>query len=366
VQGGPRAPVLRWGALLVLSAVLVAVLEAARLPAALLLGPMFAGIALAAAEASVRVPGLPFLVAQGVLGCMVARSITPSILGEMAKDWPLLLVTILAVIGMSSLLGWLLARWRVLPGTTAVWGSSPGAASAMVLMAEAFGADVRLVAFMQYLRVVFVSATATAVAKIWAPAGGAASAVVWFPPVAWAPFAATLALAGFGAAIAPRFRIPAGALLVPLILGAALHGAGAMTIELPPWLLAGSYALIGWSIGLRFTRPILRHALRLLPRVVAAILALIALCGGLALVLARAAGIDPLTAYLATSPGGVDSVAIIAASSHVDLPFVMALQTARLLVVLFIGPGLARVIARRTGAIEDPAWPTAINNKTEK
>ena len=41
----------------------------------------------------------------------------------------------------------------MLPGTTAVWGSSPGAATAMVLMAEAFGADARLVAFMQYLRV---------------------------------------------------------------------------------------------------------------------------------------------------------------------------------------------------------------------
>ena len=61
------------------------------------------------------------------------------------------------------------------------------------------------------------------------------------------------------------------------------------------------------------------------------------------------AGIDPLTAYLATSPGGADSVAIIAASSHVDVPFVMALQTGRFLVVLLIGPRLARFVARRVG-----------------
>jgi uncharacterized membrane protein AbrB (regulator of aidB expression) len=34
-----------------------------------------------------------------------------------------------------------------------------------------------------------------------------------------------------------------------------------------------------------------------------------------------------LTAYLATSPGGMDSVAIIAAAAqHVDISFVMALQ----------------------------------------
>ena len=63
------------------------------------------------------------------------------------------------MIAASSLLGYLISRWKVLPGTTAVWGSTPGAASAMVLMADAFGADARLVAFMQYLRVIFVSVT---------------------------------------------------------------------------------------------------------------------------------------------------------------------------------------------------------------
>ena len=60
-----------------------------------------------------------------------------------------------------------------------------------------------------------------------------------------------------------------------------------MTIELPPWLLAISYAIVGWNIGMRFTRPILVHALRALPRVAASILALIAICGGFAWVLSR-------------------------------------------------------------------------------
>ena len=62
------------------------------------------------------------------------------------------------------------------------------------------------------------------------------------------------------------------------------------------------------------------------------------------------AGIDPLTAYLATSPGGADSAAIIALASNVDVAFVMAMQTTRLVLVLLIGPSLAGFIARRTGA----------------
>jgi uncharacterized protein len=56
-----------------------------------------------------------------------------------------------------------------------------------------------------------------------------------------------------------------------------------------------------------------------------------------------------MTAYLATSPGGADSVAIIAASSHVDTSFVMAMQMARFVAVLIFGPALARFVAGQTG-----------------
>ncbi len=76
---------------------------------------------------------------------------------------------------------------------------------------------------------------------------------------------------------------------------------------------------------------------------------LIALCAALAWLPHVTVGTDPLTAYLATSPGGADSVAIIAASSNVDLPFVMAMQTARFILVMLVGPILARTVARRTG-----------------
>ena len=40
-----------------------------------------------------------------------------------------------------------------------------------------------------------------------------------------------------------------------------------MSIELPTWLLAASYAFVGWNVGLRFTRPLLIHAAGPLPRI---------------------------------------------------------------------------------------------------
>jgi membrane AbrB-like protein len=221
-------------------------------------------------------------------------------------------------------------------------------------MAEAYGGDMRLVAFMQYLRIVLVAAFASAIARFWiVPVAATVAATDWFPPVVWLPLFETLAAAFGTALIAQRLRIPAGALLMPLLVAAVLQGMGLLTIELPPWLLAISYALVGWSIGLHFTRPILLHAGRALPKVLLAILALMAICGLFAAILTIVAGVDPLTAYLATSPGGADSIAIIAVSSKVDLPFIMALQTARFLLVVLTGPSISRFVMRRLGSLKE-------------
>lgn len=342
------APPLQWLVILVVSVLFAGALELADLPAALLIGPMLAAIVAGTNGATVRVPHLPFAAAQAIVGCLIANSIAPGIFSAFYDEWPLFLVAVMATVAASSLLGWLISRWRILPGTTAVWGSSPGAATAMVLMAGAFGADQRLVAFMQYTRVIFVSVTAAIVASLWVDTSGVEiPGIVWFPPLDPRAFAATILVALVGAVAGRLLKLPSPYFLGTMILGTALHLGIGLDYQLPPWLLAISYAAVGWSIGLNFTRAILRHAARALPQIIGSILVLIAFCGGMAWLISDVLGIDPLTAYLATSPGGIDSVAIIAAASqNVDLSFIMALQTVRFMIVLLLGPSLARLIAR--------------------
>lgn len=343
----PRAG--RWGVLFAASAVLAALLEAVGMPAALLLGPMIAAILVETGGGAIRVPRLPHYGAQAVIGCLIAGAISPAIVATFLGRWPLFVGVVLAVVAASALLGWVISRLRIMPGTTAVWGLSPGAAPAMMLMAEGFGADARLVAFMQYLRVVLVACAAPMIARLWVhtPAVATVRYVAWLPPIHWLSFAETLAIGVCGGVLASILRVPAGMLLVPMIAAAALHGSGLVEIELPPWLVAASYAVLGWSIGLSFTREILAHATRTLPQTILAILSLMTFCGGLAFLLVKMVGIDPLTAYLATSPGGLNAVLVIAASTKVNLSFVMALQTVRFVVVLAVGPSIARLVANR-------------------
>ncbi len=341
-----------WPILIAITVPVTALMLWLHAPAALMLGPLLSGIIFASWGGKVNYPVPVFGVAQGIVGSMIAKMVPLSIMGDILGHWALFTVGVVSVVAASSWVGWMMTRWQLLPGTTALWGVSPGAASVMTYMAEAYGADMRMVAFMQYLRVVMVAVVAAAVARFFgAGPVHTPDAIVWFPEVAWLPLVETLALAAVGAWLARVLRIPAGAFLVPLVGGIVLTHLGWLRLELPTWLLAGCYALVGWNVGLRFTRALLVHVLRQLPAVLLCVFAMLALCGGVAAFMVFAAGIDPLTAYLATSPGGADSIAIIAASTNVDVSFVMAMQTVRLLVVLFVAPLLTKIIAERIGGL---------------
>lgn len=340
-----------WAALISISALLAAGLQWAAFPAAMLLGPMLAGVAFALLGAALSVPRWTFTGAQSVVGCLVAVSLTPSILAALVRDWPVMLLSVALVVAFGALVGLALMRFGSLPGNTAAWGTSPGGAAAMTAMAESFGADIRMVAFMQYLRVFVVVLTASGVSRLLLGHAAELPTQTWSPGLdaPLMPLAQTLTLVAAGA-LAGRLRcIPAGAILLPMLAGAVLNSLGLMHITLPPWLLWCAYASLGWYVGLRFTRGTVRHALRAVPQLLLATFGLMALCGGAAWMLTAWAGVDGLSAYLATSPGGLDSVAVIAVGSGCDVPFVLALQTLRLFAVVLAGPLVARLVCRVNG-----------------
>ena len=333
--------------LLALSAVLSFVLFRLHLPAAPLLGPLIAGITLSLRGAAIRLPRPFFISAQAIIGCMIARALTPSIFGVLAANWALVLIILRSTLAISALTGWLLVRYSALPGATGAWGSSPGGASAMVVMAQEYGADVRLVALMQYLRVLFVVGAAVMVVRF--ALGGEAQEmtqqIVWFPPLTF-NLPLTLLLTAVAGWLGLRLRIPSGAMLLPMLAGALAQGEGMLLLELPEWLLVLAYTALGWTVGLQFNREIFMLALKTLPQIIAAIVGLIALCALMALALTHLLPLDFLTAYLATSPGGLDTVAIIAVGTRADMSFIMAMQTLRLFTILLTGPATARLISR--------------------
>lgn len=338
----------QWAVLALGSALLAALLLSVHVPAAVLLGCMIVGMVLALRGTALAVPRSVFTVAQALIGCLMGHSLQLQHLGSVAQDWPVFLGATVLLIVVSTGLGVWLMRRQVMPGTTALWGMTPGAATAMVVIAEDYGADARLVAFMQYTRVMAVTLVSALVARAMLGPGpvGTASVSLW-AGVSHRGLATTAALVLGGLLVAPRVPLPGGALVLPLLCTALLQGVWGLAPALPPALMDLAYAVLGWSVGLRFTHAIALHALRTLPQVLLciALLMLVGLATATALVMGT--GMDPLSAFLATCPGGADSMAVIAATSTVDTGFVMAMQLARFLIVLLIGPGLSRWLVRR-------------------
>lgn len=338
-----------WLLLLLLSVAVTTALRVMDLPGALLLGPMASAILLAVRGVKLTVPPRAYTCAQAAVGAMMAGAINPEILKSVSANIGVVVAVVFSTVAASGVVGWAMSRWRVLPGTAGIWGSSPGAASAMVVMAEEFGADVRLVAFMQYLRVLCVALSAALVAHFVGSGEAPHLATRWFAVPDPLALAETAALMIGGILLAKVVPVPSGAMLLPLMIGGALRGFGLIELNLPPLLLVFAFATIGWVVGLRFTSEILRTVAAKLPHMLASIFGLMGFCAGIAWVLTQLLGVDMLTAYLATSPGGADSIAIIAASADVDLGFVLAFQTVRLIIVIIVGPILARRIARAMG-----------------
>ncbi|WP_162916289.1 AbrB family transcriptional regulator [Cohaesibacter haloalkalitolerans] len=340
----------KWCLLIVFSFGLAASLEWLGLPAGLLMGPMIIAIIFAVNGAALKTSQPLFIFAQGIVGIMIASNLPVTVFGQIWTDWSVFLFGTMATVIASTLLGWAMTRSGLLPGTTAIWGSSPGGATLMTLMCESYGADMRLVAFMQYMRVLGCVASASLVAMYLGVPSSMHSAFEVPDLASWISAIPPVILAFVASAVGVRSRIPGGAILLPMSIGIIIKIFWPISLALPLPVLALSYAVIGWGIGARFSMDTLRHAAKAFTRVLGSVLLLILICACIGAILTVLTGIDLLTALLATSPGGLDAIAIIATSTHVDISFVLAMQTSRYLVVAFAAPILARSLSAKATA----------------
>ncbi|ORC61065.1 hypothetical protein BZK31_04645 [Pseudomonas floridensis] len=342
-------PLAQWLGLVFLAGSAGQLLKMMHMPAAMFLGPMLVAIGFGVSGATIRMNKRIFLLGQGTVGVLIAHAMSVSVLMTALQSWHVMLLATLLTVVLSAVVGLLLVRFTGIPGSTAAWGTSPGAASAMVAMSEDYGADSRVVATMQYVRVVCVVVIGALVSHFMGASGNGAD--VHSQPAAL--HSATLLDFGLSVAVIVvgvmlGSRLPAGALLMPLILGGALQLSGVLQITIPAWLLPLGYGAIGCYVGLRFDRPTVLYVWRRLPAMILASLVLIVLCAASAWLIATLMDKDYLSVYLATSPGGLDTMAIIAIDTHADVGFVLAMQTLRLFGVILTGSFLARQIIRLT------------------
>ena len=353
----PR-PVRAWLVVILVTVAASALFTLLRLPSPVLFGSLVGGMVHALGSGTeLEMPPIAFRVGQALVGAVIGALVQLSTLARLAHDWPSVVLVTVGTLVISLVAGRLLALRRDVSPATGSFALIAGGASGIVAVARELGADDRVVTIVQYLRVLLVLMAMPLVTTVFFhPPGGVGSLSTG--PTRWGPdlvFVAVAVAAGLGL---QRFvRAPATALLGPMLVAVAVSASGVLgSVSVPTALEQLGYALIGVRVGLRFTRASLRSIARLLPLATTLIVLVIVACALLGLLLSEVTGVDRLTAYLATTPGGLFAVLVTAADSGSDVTYVLAIQVIRVFAMLLFAPLLARWFSRgRTRCPRDPA-----------
>ncbi|MGV0343881.1 AbrB family transcriptional regulator [Corynebacterium lehmanniae] len=296
---------------------------------------ILAGILGAGSVALVTEEDLPvnehlFTFARGTVGVFAALPLVGM------NPLPYLLPGVVAgavVIGMGFVGGLVLANHGV-SLETGVLSLLPGGASLMPAIARDVGADIRYVSLSQYLRLLIVSLTLPLVASQFT------SATQTQPEPYWWMWLLVPALIVGGVFAGKLLKFPNPSVFGPMALTVLVGVLVDVTIVPPRLLSIVGFLAIGWMCGGGLNVPALRRFSRLLPATLAYIAGLMLACAGMGWLMAKWLGLSFYEGYLATSPGALETVLVLATS-----PAVVALQVIRLIMVILFAGWLPKILS---------------------
>jgi membrane AbrB-like protein len=319
------------------------------LPLPWMIGALAATTAAAMAGAPIALPAGLRSVMIALLGVMLGSGFSPAILEHLA-DWAAslsALVAYTAVAGGASMLYF--QRVAGYDRPTAFFSAMPGGLSQMTLVGGALGGDARVISLVHSSRLLLVVLSLPFAFQFLAgyepaaraPAGPGLGDI----PAADLTVLAACGLAGFLGARA--LRLPAAAVVGPMVLSAAVHLAGWTAAKPPVELVAAAQVVVGSAVGCRFAGVALGLIGRTVVLAGGSTFILVAVAVGFALALHGATGLPVPTLVLAYAPGGLAEMSLIALALSLDAAFVATHHLLRVFLIVVLAPILFRARARQ-------------------
>ena len=319
------------------------------LPLPWMIGAMTATTVAAVAGAPIAMAQPLRTVMVAVLGVMLGSGFTPEILARL-DEWIVSLLSLFAYIALAGGAGLLYFR-RVCgyDPITAYFSAMPGGLSEMIVVGGEMGGDARRISLAHASRLLLVVLTIPFAFR-WLeefepgsrPAAGLPIASI--PPVDLG----ILALCGLvGFALARAVKVPAAAVVGPMLVSAVVHLAGWTDAAPPVELVSAAQVAVGAAIGARFAGTELRLVLQTLVQSFGATAILVAVtllfAGGLSLAL----DLDPRALVLAFAPGGLAEMSLIAIALGADAAFVATHHIVRIVLIVVLAPAAFRLMGWR-------------------
>ncbi len=284
-----------------------------------------------------------------IIGVAIGGAFTPAVLAQMPGWWPSLLALCL-YIPLAHFIGYrIYRRFGPLPPTTAFFGAVPGGLIESVVLGEEAGADVQMLALLQFLRLI-LTIVAVPLGFAWATGhsvgsgGGASLSGAKALGLGDAAFLGVVAVAGYF--VGHRLRLPAAVMTGPLIASAAVHLGGWVEGVPPGWAVGATQIVVGSVLGARFAgmpKGALPMAFRLALLNVSAALVL---AFGFSLAVAPMVGVSPSGVFLAFAPGGLTEMSLVALSLQISVVYVTAHHVARIVLAVTFAKLGARWLGR--------------------
>jgi len=280
---------------------------------------------------------------------MLGSGFSPQMLARMVDWWPSLsaLALYAAVAGGA---GWLYFRtvWSYDP-VTSYFAAMPGGLTVMILVGTEMGGDPRVISLSQASRLLLVVFALPFAFELLAGYQPAARPPAGLPLLEIA--ASDLLVLGVcalvGGLVAQALKLPAAALVGPMVLSAAVHLLGWTAAKPPLELVAAAQVVVGSALGARFAGVTLRQISRSMLAASGATVLLLAATLAFALGLAGIAGLPVYPLVLAFSPGGLAEMSLIALAIGADPAFVATHHIVRICLVVMLAPAAFRLLVRR-------------------
>lgn len=273
-----------------------------------------------------------------VLGVMLGSSFSPTLIDSMPQ-WIGSIAVLMVLTFASGLVAYLF--FRLVAGydrTTAFFSGIPGGLAEMIAVGGAMGGDDRKISLAHAVRILVVIMTV----PIWfrlhdgvQPGGGSG---VHFGDVALIDYGVLIACGVIGAPLGALVRLPAAAMLGPMILSALAHYFGLTRTQPPTEMVAAAQIVIGTAIGCRFIGVHIREVGRSLVMSVGGGLIGVGMAVLFTVIAAQIIDLPMPALLLSFSPGGVAEMSLVALALNVDTAMVAAHHLFRIFFVVLMAP----------------------------
>ena len=153
----------------------------------------------------------------------------------------------------------------------------------------------------------------------------------------------SLVAAVSAALLLDRLNFPAGALIGAMVAIATLKLLGNETPSMPGAVRIVALIVIGWDLGSRFNKPLLATLNNNVAPLVLVIACFLITGWVLAWILWKFEVMDPVTAVLATSPGGLVQMGALTSETQANAALVVGFHLLRIVSVLLSAPLISRL-----------------------